>query len=258
MDTKKLNWSTTASYYSIVHSSRMIVFTAVGDFPTQHNALSGLFAGNKRPCKLNWLRRFASDYTHHPNDNGATFSRQELCNHYREALKLEHAEDLIRHVGVFLNKAKELRNDSNYEALLMAHEYMHVSVSDSFRRLSQTMADAAKFCLEAATKCFKHYLEFDTSLDNMRDAFKYFVSRHIRDRIYEPVQHRCGNQYVKRIKECIGELEDICHRPTQDTKKGYASLEKSISMKVFGQKTSLMQGFNSRVNALEKDVSSIL
>lgn len=120
------------------------------------------------------------------------------------------------------------------------------------------MAEAAKFCLKATTKCFKHYLDFDTSLENTRNAFKYFVSQYIRDRIYEPVRHRCGKQYIKRIKECIEELENICPRRTRDMRKGYARLEKSISMEMFGHKTSLMRGFNNQIDTFEEDVSSIV
>lgn len=254
-DTNKLNWSTTASYYSIVHSARLIIFAAVGDFPTQHNVLSNLFAGNNRRLTPDWLKRFASNY---PRDNAATFSHQELCKHYREALNLRQAEELIGNISIILDKAKKLRNDSNYEALLMAHEYKHVKVTEEFRRLSNTMVVAAKFCLKAATKCFKHYLEFDTSLGNRRDAFKYFVSQYIQDRIYKPVQQRCGSQYVERIKECIEELEDICPSPTPDIIEEYASLEGSTSMDVFGPKTSMMRDFDKRIRTFEDDVGSTL
>ena len=275
MDTNKLNWSTTANYYSIVHGSRLIVFIAIGDFPTRHNVLSDLFAGNNRPFTPrwarginlrpneflgDWLQGFAPHYTANPNDkdnNAAAFSRQELCKHYREVLKLVDAHDLIQGVGIVLDKAKELRNDSNYEALLMAHEYMHVMVSDSFKRLSKTMADAAKFCLKAATKCFKHYLEFDSSLAQKREAFKYFVSQYTKDRIYNTVRYRCGPQYVDKIKECIKELEDICPKPTADVIENYAHLEHHTSMEVFGQKTSMMRDFDGKIKAFEENIRSI-
>src|SRR5258706_303405 len=56
----RLNWAGTAFYYSLVHSARFLIFTAVGDFPTQHNRLPKAFS--KTPfsaVSTDWLKSFA-------------------------------------------------------------------------------------------------------------------------------------------------------------------------------------------------------
>ncbi len=39
---RNFNWSGTCSYYSLVHIGRLLVFLAVGDFPTSHARLRTL------------------------------------------------------------------------------------------------------------------------------------------------------------------------------------------------------------------------
>src|SRR5258708_25963353 len=40
---ERSNWASTALYYSIVHSARLLVFLPIGDFPTRHDHLANCF-----------------------------------------------------------------------------------------------------------------------------------------------------------------------------------------------------------------------
>lgn len=40
---RRLNWSATALYYSLVHCGRLACFVACGDFPSGHEELKRLF-----------------------------------------------------------------------------------------------------------------------------------------------------------------------------------------------------------------------
>lgn len=56
----RLNWAGTAFYYSLVHSARFLVFTAVGDFPTQHTLLAKAFRSSESTgVATDWLKSFA-------------------------------------------------------------------------------------------------------------------------------------------------------------------------------------------------------
>ena len=49
--------------------------------------------------------------------------------------------------GEVLAPASRLRNDSNYEALLIAHEFRHETISPAFADLSSHVASAAESTL---------------------------------------------------------------------------------------------------------------
>src|SRR5690349_4828297 len=53
----RLNWAGTAFYYSLVHSSRFLIFNAIGDFPTRHKDLPAAFS-RRRPStvRTDWLK----------------------------------------------------------------------------------------------------------------------------------------------------------------------------------------------------------
>lgn len=135
----KLNWSTTASYYSIIHSARMICFAAVGDYPTSHALISRFFGekscDEKKPeifvFKTNWLKPFTNN-----SCQGAKFTFNDLVEYSEQELKLPKSKEAMQAIGKILDNAQKLRNNSNYDALLMAHEYHHTSVTKGFKILS--------------------------------------------------------------------------------------------------------------------------
>jgi hypothetical protein len=51
---RNLNWSATISYYSLVHSGRLVVFSALGDYPMSHDSLRRLLRGEG--VRLDWLQ----------------------------------------------------------------------------------------------------------------------------------------------------------------------------------------------------------
>jgi hypothetical protein len=62
----------------------------------------------------------------------------------------EVVSEYLAHIGKLLAQAKNLRNDNNYEALLIAHEYRH-DLGESFASLSSCMDSAALFALRIAS-----------------------------------------------------------------------------------------------------------
>lgn len=86
----KLNWSTTASYYSIFHSARLIIFLAIGDYPQQdgHKKIKDLFTGidNTNRFSANWLKKLARNAGFQSSSEDK-FTLAQLCSYYKDCLE---------------------------------------------------------------------------------------------------------------------------------------------------------------------------
>ncbi len=133
------NWSATISYYSIVHAARLLSFQAFGTFPTGHADLASLLAGRFRG-PLNWLSKFVGDENLADRvPNADALLAAYLC----DTLGLAEATQSLSRLAVILQHGKSLRNESNYEALLIAHQRHHVIVADAVEQLASHMEQAA-------------------------------------------------------------------------------------------------------------------
>lgn len=273
-DGNKLNWSVTASYYSIIHSLRMIIFAAAGDYPTGHGEISKLFNGRIDPqlgdkieisyeCSCNWLKRFKPEFDT-ISGNKAKLTLDELALHYNENLHVSNSYEEFQAIGKILRDAKGLREDSNYEALLISHENRHIKVTEYFNILSKVMLDGADICLKVATKCFMNYIENDKSLREDRDAFKYFVEGYVYARIYSPISNRIKKESIlKRIRKNTSLLEKMFsgQEVMPDEAKAiekFKQLEKLTSFDIFKEKTYLMRTFGGKIESLKENVRSAI
>jgi len=62
-------------------------------------------------------------------------------------------------LGEVLDKARTLRNDANYEGLLISHEYSHAQVTKSFQRLATSLKDASEEVLLKMIEVFKGFVD---------------------------------------------------------------------------------------------------
>lgn len=263
-DRNILNWSVTASYYSILCSVRMIVFTAVGDYLQGHSEISKLFSSkspfvNGRKYKTNWLKEFDKDYDKHIDGERAKFSLYELYLYYKDELHLEKHDKDFECIGNILRNARDLRNDSNYEPLLIAHEHEHVEVTDCFKKLSKLMLNGAEICLKYATKCLISYIENDTDFADLferKNDLKYFIKGHIKNRIYSPVENKIKKHFIlEKIKDCVRPLDAISLEYDKLTGQFFEIIE-DVSMQIFSAKREQMRSFNEKIEKLRKNIGS--
>ncbi|MEA5516143.1 hypothetical protein [Nodularia sp. UHCC 0506] len=262
----KLNWSTTASYYSILHSARLIIFLAVGDYPQQngHEDIRNLFRGQNRSGNTNlfsgnWLKKLARNagFQSSPEDK---FTLAQLCSYYKDCLQFPNSDRLFPTIGKILKDAKTLRNNSNYDALLMAHEWHHKQVEDDFIKLSNSMSDGAKLCLKISTQCFKSYISYASEIDLRREETKYLVKHYIAGRLYPSISQRIEDQSIlNTVKECTRKLDDLQYdmENIKDSNNKLDEFEKSFLRDNFGEKQKLMHDFNRDVNNLKQDIKSV-
>lgn len=265
----KLNWSTTASYYSILHSARLIIFLAIGDYPAKkggHTYISNFFAGkpksDKSPDK-SYFGDWLEDFTHQQirRNTNDKFTLESICNYYAYSLKLPNTDILFSSIGKILNNAKDLRNNSNYDALLMAHEWHHVQITDDFTNLSKSMSDGAKLCLEIASSCLVNYIIYEPVIESNRDKIKYLAKNYIVQRLYPAIDERIQDKSIIYVlKESTKKIENlqVNIKNCQNIVNELNEFENSFSMDRFSHKKSLMDRFKSNVENLRENVRSAI
>jgi len=158
---KKLNWAATCIYYSLVHAGRLVCFLPLGDFPIAHRNLGELYADGDTSGNT-WLKEHARlgfiDSQLGSIETG--FSLKDIRSGLRKMrispIIIQKAPQLL---GIALPKACKLRNDANYEALLIAHEYNHQRVTRQFEQLVHVFSTIASRLLPSVIQIFKGFVD---------------------------------------------------------------------------------------------------
>jgi hypothetical protein len=266
-DSGNLNWAATASYYSTVHCGRLLCFVACGDFPMQHNKLRGLFvqqstqtrqhahSGNRNAqtapvdtYQFDWLKKFIAG-----NYGGDERSAQEAggaaIGQALRTLAPELSTELDRLCPRFAALGA-LRNDSNYESLLIAHEFKHFSVSEQFRRLSDRALVLAERAARLSRDVLLAYVERDRRLEAERPAFRAATVAYFELRLLRAIESKVSSSPAARAA-----LQEFVYVPAIEALRcgadgSWDAIENHISMDLFNSKTSLMRAFENKVAAL--------
>jgi hypothetical protein len=141
------NSSAIAAYYSMVHALRLVWFVLYGSYPTGHSkmamCLSREISDGEAPQFPDWARdQFACDA-----NNSSRIARDALEGAIRDGLQRTDLANELPRVGQLFEKAIKLREDSNYESLILAHQYYHgspgVDVADEMTKATTAMRSAA-------------------------------------------------------------------------------------------------------------------
>jgi hypothetical protein len=264
-ESRNHNWSATCSYYSMVHVGRLLCFLAFGDYPTSHKRLRGVFSSvpaqqaNRAPLTdaypFDWLARFSSFQAgrrvnpgvgrpRRPNDAYGTINNCLAQSGVVDAaLRLER-------FGAILAAAGPLRNDSNYEALLIAHEFRHESITPAFGSLALHMATGAELGVDLAVDAFNGFRESDPDVEKDKAAYEAFLHEYVHDRIGAAIRHK-----VDEVPAIEARLAAVLARIGTRSEYGpYSEIEVGISTAAFLGKASLMTEFQSGVGNLERVV----
>ena len=245
----RLNWSSTASYYSLVHAARFVVFAPIGDFPKSHDRLQKCFdTGN--PVKTNWLKDFLRHTGHVTNeDYTSDVSLTSVTHYWDNAAKFNHTQSFLSFLGGALAVGKQLRNENNYEGLLIAHEFRHPRMSQAFRHLAENMSRVAGEALRETGQAIAAYLDYRCS-----DPWEWhpaakgpFVRQCVEQRIMQPVQE----WYRKTVRtELETLLTPVLDGPRSGDITEVKNSEQDISLDLFGGKEHLMHYFETSIGEL--------
>ncbi len=106
------------------------------------------------------IRNVPSSYSNQDFQAGRTFSLDDLVRYFptRSGGNCIDVEATFRKWGHVLSSAKKLREDSNYEGLLITHEYNHVKVTDAFENLVRVFSQASETVLAEAISLMKIFV----------------------------------------------------------------------------------------------------
>lgn len=245
---KNLNWSATVSYYSLVHTGRLVVFAALGDFPRNHAPLRSLLSEPDRQVVLDWLQEFKRLEGARPTQGPRTSFAEVAA--LLEARSLEQAQERLARLGHTLRDGGKLRNDSNYEALLVAHEYQHPLVSHAFEHLSEALAASAEDGLRFAIDAFNAIRrEAPVSFGPAIEALSYkFLHGRLRPALETKIR---GNPDAERLLNMAEDRLQLDANARHDP-----LLEERLDMLFFKGKTRLMDRFRQRIMTLERTIGT--
>lgn len=255
-----LNWSATAYYYSMVHSSRLICFLAEGDFPTNHQKLASLFSSSGN-VKTTWLNNFNGT-------PGIDTSRSQISNYYAGSSLI--TDSLLEKMGNVLIHSCDCRNDSNYEMLLMAHELNHEYVSPSFDKLTRSLNIHAESFIQVAIDAFKIFVDTNGGTQNPRSNYWYsYLNWHEENEglghIIKFITHRLQSNLSSRGREespnrtqfitsTINKIDQwVKPLKNHPIDENFANeVHENIEYGIFIGKKNIMQDFSRNVDELGK------
>jgi hypothetical protein len=151
--------------------------------------------------------------------------------------------------GITLSKAKKLRENSNYEGLLITHEYNHVMVTECFENLVSVLAAASETILPEAICFFKNFLDAYQRREHWYAFLNWEREKeglyYLEDSLLNKVKDRKALFKVARF------LSPLRQAPNQS--EGVAEqVQENIKMGVFGGKSRLMNDFRNKINQLQR------
>ena len=173
---------------------------------------------------------------------------RQIIDAYLEQVQVPESKTRLTRFGAIIAATAPLRNDSNYEALLIAHEYKHFTMSAAFAELSRHMAGAAESALPLFIDAFNGFRHHDADLPLTRDAYEAFLHEYVHARIGDAIRGKIDDGNALGTK-----LDDVLMRiGTRPTDARYDDLERQVSMAVFGGKAGLMRHFEVGIENLAR------
>jgi hypothetical protein len=255
----KLNWAASAYYYSMVHTGRLVLFQVYGDFPTGHGQLASAFGDGFRGGGF-WFSYFAGNMEPSPDrSNADDFRRSEIVSRYTQfGLDGSDLGAMFQRWASILDRAKRLREDSNYESLLIAHEHNHILVTEAFQELCRIIQSCTESVLNDAVHLFR------TAIHNSPRAEHWlaFLNHDVSPPDVDIALHdREGLFYIedslRNIVEHDQALDDALSRLQTLRSEGLANPiladegHKNIVVGAFGEKRNKMESFWRDIHRLE-------
>ena len=270
----KFNWASTVYYYSLVHALRLVCFIPMGDFPTDHAGLAKLYKGDTPPSKKAWMPKFQRNFESGTQIEQISFTREHIAKYFDAN---GHADSItdekFKKWGNILDKARECRNNSNYEGLIIAHEYMHTSITGQFNKLANLFQKACEKILPEVISLFKVFLDKSSrkkywySYLNYKEKIEglYYLENSLKYRllgegaVMNTNSHNRNTNAIFDTQKSNAIINDILEflKPLrmESTDSTFAKeVMDNISSGIFSEKKSLMNEFTMQIDKLKKIV----
>lgn len=255
-----INWAVTCHYYSMVHTGRLLSFITVGDFPTRHGALRSLFpfprnrhcSGESNPISFDWLKGLTKDTcprTYVYVD--VTDFREELQTIFQSE-QSEVIDGNIKTFGAAFCALGKLRNESNYESLLIAHEKHHDRVTKIFEDMEQASETHADNTIDLAVAAYRAYLRRHLLFADERDAHIAASNLHVCCRLAPGIAEKITDcRQAKNELDRLAERLKVRIEERNSNQLLVQEIMERIDMRIFSGKSSLFNKVAEKVRVLE-------
>jgi hypothetical protein len=241
----------------MVHSLRLFWFLMYGGYPTKHDQLGKGFQTKAKP---NWAI-YGMEKAKLPLSS-AIF--QSLL---RNEFKIPTLADAVPLIGGMFETARELRNDSNYESLILAHQYFHqgnevkrVHVPREMGRTANTMSKASQLVLQFAMQIIDYAFRNGQPWIGVGSPYsgadlKALLWGYVRDKILgvNDRQEPSTAVLAEWLQGLPDAAQDIKNAET-GTNNPAKELIDSIRYGVFFGKQVIMEKFRDEAGKLERSV----
>ncbi len=244
------SWAATSSYYSALHCGRLLCFLTVGTYPCGHTELAKFLSDGNRGS-FNWphackpfkpLLREAFGFGHDPisvvdSTFWGKFAHGICCS-----------REQVERFGKSLNILRTLREDTNYEALLICHQHDHPLLKAAFDRLvaaSREVADIG-FCL--ASNAYRHWLT-SVAPERLRTGLAWCHESSLRYVLRERFESLLSDPERETLIRSL----DIAG--VKDEQQG-RSIWDACSHPLFDGKRKFMSAFEEKIELLEKSLQT--
>ncbi len=253
------NWSAISAYYSMVHALRLVWFVLYGSFPTGHAPLGKVMVG-ETSTEVGWS----------PGDlrkGRVRISADALIGAIREGLGDADLANRVAMVGRVFCGAVKLREDSNYESLILAHQYRHgipgyepdgfVSVEREFGRVYEVLSRAQSLVLDFTSGVVR------AAFANEQEWFcprEVFAGQRLFELLQWHVQSmiECASERWEEPRPGLAEwwtaMPTIEPPPSRDAHTRHSplpALSVPTDFEVFGMKRGIMTEFQNKIQRLE-------
>jgi hypothetical protein len=261
-----LNWATTAFYYSAVHAGRLVCFVCCGDYPTGHAELANLLAPTQPARTQRQPRRFHFDWLdkfqrYVRANNGSGVARNAQAPQYdHDALVAAISESLpilrarFDRFAPLLANFKNLRNDCNYEALLVAHEVNHDKVTEGFRKLVESAEWASGLAVDLATIWYLTNLKSADCFNRDREKFHAAHNKYLCGRFETSLRQKFQNS-AEAMTE-LQRVKSVLNWPGASDGNNIQTFLKPIMRGSFGDKQGLMERWRNDIDVLYRQTGS--
>jgi hypothetical protein len=253
------NWSAVCNYYSMVHSLRLLWFLIYGSYPTRHEQMATSFLRTYHPSvKHDWLGK----------EPMPEITSRALIGFIRDKLERPQLADDLPLVGRMFDEARKLRNDSNYESLILAHQYSHtaadrlnvqrnfVNGNEAFHTASTLTCSFVFDCMKAACDEQVHWLGRGGPFRTV-ELYRLMLE-YVRSKI-EVAQGHIGQDGDAIRAWCVdlAQLSDDLATVSDESCGTASRLKPFAQLPQFDMKQTLMGEFNSKVESLRLAVGQL-
>ena len=149
-----------------------------------------------------------------------------------------------------LAKFKNLRNDCNYEALLVAHEVNHFTVTRGFDILVEAAQEASRSAVDLATSAYLANLRSDPRLTASREQFHAAHTLYVDGRLASSLRTKFASS-VDAMDELRRVIESLRWADTPEVPDIEDEFLSPIMYDAFGAKRSLMERWQDDIDELQ-------